>query len=130
MTQNKEALQHNDFLIGNRAAVLLEEILKACSQKKSSSTFPLYVREEYTEEIIKIARDIMKCCIFANGSTKDKRLSYQEEAQRNISYLFFLIRISHNSGWISEKKYNKIARLLSEISKRVINWKKSDSKRF
>lgn len=115
-----------DFVIGNRAEEMFEIVLSICSPKKGGTTFPDYVRKEYTDEMIRTARGVLRDVIYANGSRGESRLRLQESAQNGITYLTFLIRAAYDKKWISEKQHERVARILSELTKRIWNWKRAD----
>lgn len=117
-----------EFVIGNRAAEMLDAVLRICSPKKKGSTFPSYLRTEYTDELIRTARSFLRDVVIANCKRDSGRLELQNDAQGQLTYLTFLIRIAYSHKWISERQHDEICRYIGELTKRIWNWKRADAK--
>nr|DAP05277.1 MAG TPA: Avd-like protein [Caudoviricetes sp.] len=122
-----EKLQH-EFVIGNRSQELFEIVISVCDPRKDNSRFPAYVRTELGGEMIRAAREIMRCCLFANGCRDVDRFNYQRDACNNVVYLNFLTRTAYDKGWINTKQHDRIIRYTGELTNRIYNWRRATTK--
>lgn len=116
--------QH-DFIIGNRAQELFAVMISVCDPRKEKSRFPAYLRDGMCGEMISAAREILRCCLFANGCRGEERTRYQRDAYNNIVYLTFLTRTARDGGWIADKQHDRIMRYTGELTKRIYNWRRA-----
>ena len=126
-TGTRSSPDGQEFVIGNRAAEMLDVVLRICSPKKGGSTFPSYLRAEYTDELIRTARAVLKDVVTANCRRGTARSDLQSAAQGELAYLTFLVRTAYNNKWISEKQHSLVFRYIGELTKRIWNWKRSDA---
>lgn len=122
-----EKSQH-EFVIGNKSQELFEIVISVCDPRKDNSRFPTYVREELGGEMIRAAREIMRCCLFANGCRDVDRANYQRDAYNSIVYLNFLTRTAYDKGWINAKQHDRIIRYTGELTTRIYNWRRATTK--
>lgn len=86
--------------------------------------FPKFSRHSLGEKILSNNLEILELCFKTSIATKYQKEKYVLEAQAKNELLKILIRISHQSEYIDQRKYLEIQSLLNEIGKMLSGWLK------